>query len=366
MNGRERTVALALGAGAVALLLRRYFEVRASISKVLTSESLNELQCGEGRPPFAPALPSLDDLKKGQTKHGRILRVGPLVLQRAQFNALWIRVGAAEQPSPSPAFLRSVVNAAIAAQGSLKRKAAIYLAVSDVCLERGDRVELAGLRQAGFRYHHYRPVSAGAAAGEAVFVCDLAKMVPSYGVLLRRAALRPPTVPQGSRQLESPWRSIPAPPQRRASRAPLASSSLQTRRSCSVSGSAADGIHRAGCARHHLGARIKRSLPSRTPRVRASCECARTHLLVLTCSCSLARAHLLVLTCSCSLARTHLLVLTCSCSLARAHLLVLTCSYSLARAHLRVLTCSCSLARAHLLVLTCSCSLARVDATGCR
>ena len=66
-------------------------------------EDLATLKC-EGRV-FAPKVPSKDELEAGANDSGRILAVGTLVLQRASFNALWIRIGCLRQKVPPVALL---------------------------------------------------------------------------------------------------------------------------------------------------------------------------------------------------------------------------------------------------------------------
>ena len=55
----------------------------------------------------------------------------------------------------------------------------MYVAISDAALESSVPIDLGHLRKRGFAFHHYRPGASAADHGELVFVCDLAKMVPS-------------------------------------------------------------------------------------------------------------------------------------------------------------------------------------------
>ena len=66
-------------------------------------DDLATVKC-EGRV-FAPKVPSKDELEAGANDNGKILRVGTLVLQRASFNALWIRIGCLRQKVPPVALL---------------------------------------------------------------------------------------------------------------------------------------------------------------------------------------------------------------------------------------------------------------------
>ena len=140
----------------------------------------------EGRP-FAPALPTVNCLGARKTPDGGFIgTIGTLVLQRGQFNALWIRIGTADLPAPPTALLLAVVDIAIEAQKELKPiKGALYVAISEGLLERGETVAMAALRSRGFIYHHRR--GAANEAGEAVYVCDLASMVPSYATSIEGA-----------------------------------------------------------------------------------------------------------------------------------------------------------------------------------
>merc|ERR1712078_442186 len=66
-------------------------------------EDLATLKC-EGRV-FAPQVPSKEELEAGANANGKIPSMGTLVLQRASFNALWIRIGCLRQKVPSVALL---------------------------------------------------------------------------------------------------------------------------------------------------------------------------------------------------------------------------------------------------------------------
>jgi len=180
-------VAVLAGVGATCLAayaLQRYLLAKQLLGEKLSADALKSLKC-EGRGPFAPATPTPETLATGKTEHGAILRAGPIVLQRAQFNALWLRIGVAGLPVPPAGLLRHVVDAAITAQSS-PGKAAVYVAISDSCLESSEPVDLTYLRQRGFVFHHHRPASA-VEYGESVHVCDLAKMVPSYATSIEGA-----------------------------------------------------------------------------------------------------------------------------------------------------------------------------------
>jgi 8-oxo-dGTP pyrophosphatase MutT (NUDIX family) len=186
---QDSSFSLVAGVAATALVayaIQRYLLTRQHLGDTISEEALKALVC-EGRGPFAPARPTAESVKAGKTEHGSILRVGPILLQRAQFNALWMRIGVAGEPVPPAGLLRSVVDAAIAAQSSGKRKAAVYVAISDACLESTEPVDLAYLRQSGFAFHHYRPATSAADHGESVHVCDLAKMVPGYATSIEGA-----------------------------------------------------------------------------------------------------------------------------------------------------------------------------------
>ena len=158
----------------VVIVWRRAQDGKRRIRAALQPEALKALVC-EGRGPFAPEQPSEAIIKAGKCAHGPILCIGPVVVQRAQFNALWLRIGSAGLPAPPAGVLREVVDAAIAAQSSPK-KCAVYIGISNECLAKGEAIDLAFLHSRGFKMHHYRP----AGLGEQVLVCDLAKMVPSY------------------------------------------------------------------------------------------------------------------------------------------------------------------------------------------
>jgi 8-oxo-dGTP pyrophosphatase MutT (NUDIX family) len=80
----------------------------------------------------------------------------------------------------------AVIDVAIEAQSAIKPlKGALYVAISEACLEHGDGVALSSLRARGFRYHHRR--GKDTEEGEAVFLCDLAKMVPCYATSIEGA-----------------------------------------------------------------------------------------------------------------------------------------------------------------------------------
>lgn len=186
---RDSPFGLAVGVAATALAayaVQRYLLTQRYLGEALSKAALEALVC-EGRGPFAPARPTAESVKAGKTEHGSILCVGPIMLQRATFSALWIRIGAAGEPVPPTGLLRSVVDTAIAAQSAKKPKAAVYIGISDACLESTDIVDLAYLRQRGFAFHHYRPATSAADHGESVHVCDLAKMVPSYATSIEGA-----------------------------------------------------------------------------------------------------------------------------------------------------------------------------------
>lgn len=184
----EVDVTAVAGVAATALaayVIQRYLLTRQVLSHTLSAEALKELKC-EGRGPFAPVRPTAETLAAGKTQDGPVLRVGPIVLQRAQFNALWVRIGVAGLPVAPAGLLRHVIDAAIKAQSS-PSKAAVYVAISDSCLESSEPVDLSYLRERGFFFHHYRPASSSAEYGESVHVCDIAKMVPSYATSIEGA-----------------------------------------------------------------------------------------------------------------------------------------------------------------------------------
>jgi len=182
----EASLVVTVGSTFAAMALWRFFKALDEHRQVSSLASkLPRLVC-HGRP-FAPVQPSHADLQVGQTSDGPLLRVGPMMLQRAQFNALWIRIGCLGQRIPHQALLRATIKLALEAQASFTFKAAVYVAVSERCLERGDKVELEWLKGQGFSFHHYRWAPTGAEA-ELVYVADLAKMVPAYATSIEGAA----------------------------------------------------------------------------------------------------------------------------------------------------------------------------------
>jgi ADP-ribose pyrophosphatase YjhB (NUDIX family) len=150
-------------------------------------EDLATLKC-EGRV-FAPQVPSKEELEAGANANGKILSMGTLVLQRASFNALWIRIGCLRQKVPSVALLNAVVKTAVEVQEALEpRKAAVYIGISESCLS-GAAIDFDFLHSQGFFFHHYRPSADKAAEplGELVYVVDLDDVVPVYATSIEGA-----------------------------------------------------------------------------------------------------------------------------------------------------------------------------------
>ena len=178
MSSKQAVLAVAATGAVAAVLVHKWLKSR--IPSTL-AESIAQLKC-EGNP-YAPAVPTSGELDSGATVQGAFLRVGPIILQRASFGALWIRIGFLHQPAPDVSLLRKVVKVAIEAQ-TAPRKAALYVSISEACLSAGGAVDLQVLRDLGFAYHHYRP---GKADGEWVYVKDLARMVPAYATSVEGA-----------------------------------------------------------------------------------------------------------------------------------------------------------------------------------
>jgi ADP-ribose pyrophosphatase YjhB (NUDIX family) len=150
-------------------------------------DDLATVKC-EGRV-FAPKVPSKDELEAGANDNGKILRVGTLVLQRASFNALWIRIGCLRQKVPPVALLNAVVKIAVEEQNELKpRKAAVYIGMHESCLS-GAAIDFDFLHSLGFFFHHYRPSPDKDAEplGELVYVVDLDDVVPVYATSIEGA-----------------------------------------------------------------------------------------------------------------------------------------------------------------------------------
>jgi len=180
---RGALIAAAAGGAIAAIVYYKLISKRGVPVSIV--DDIAMLEC-KGRP-FAPPTPTAAQLIAGETDAGGILRVGSLVLQRAQFKALWIRIGCQQMRSPAPALLAGVVQSAIQVQSKVKPvKAAVYVGISEGCLAAGDAVDLDILYSAGFVFHHYRPGEA-AVAGEYVYVADLAKMVPCYATSIEGA-----------------------------------------------------------------------------------------------------------------------------------------------------------------------------------
>jgi len=179
----QRIIATAAAGAALAVMFYRLFKVR--LPSTLAGD-IAALDC-RGRP-FAPVMPTRLELNAGATSEGGMLRVGPIVIQRASFKALWIRVGSLRQPAPASALLEGVVREALASQTALKpMKAALYVAICEDCLGSGSVVDVGMLCSCGFVFHHYRPSEHPATGGEWVYVADLAKMVPHYATSVEGA-----------------------------------------------------------------------------------------------------------------------------------------------------------------------------------
>ena len=120
-----------------------------------------------------------------------------MLLKSAQRVSAGRRASLLERPTGA-ALLTGVVQAALKAQSSLSPfKGAVYVGVSESCLENGGAVGVAMLQRGGFAYHHYRPPSGSTlpGAGGRRGAADL--HVPGAGgdlrVRLQRLRLRPPT-----------------------------------------------------------------------------------------------------------------------------------------------------------------------------
>ena len=173
----SKTVVITVGGATLAVVaIYQYLKLRASSLPATFVDKVKMLS--HDKDSFAPEMPSAKLCDPSATAYS--VRVGPLVVQPAKFNALWLRIGSLDQPSPDSKLLQRVVTALLEVQSSRKHKAAVYVAVSERCLQKGQPVDLEWLASVGFKYHHHRQACGTPGRCELVYVADLAKMVPEY------------------------------------------------------------------------------------------------------------------------------------------------------------------------------------------
>ena len=136
---------------------------------------------------MAPPRPTAAELAAGATATGAVLalRAG-LSVQRGPFKSCWVRVSG----SVPAAALRAVVARALELQrdvgkgkgGTPTGKAAVFVAISVSCLQRGAAVDVEWLAAQGFAFHHAVPDNT-----ELVYVCDQAGMTPAYATSIEGA-----------------------------------------------------------------------------------------------------------------------------------------------------------------------------------
>lgn len=115
-------------------------------------------------------------MERGYTTNGKILKVGPLVVQLGLYGSMCIRVGYNEPDiyRKNGDVLKHIVETVITYQ---KDKGAVYLAVREMYLaNRKNDIDVQWLHENEFKYHHYRP----GPPSEFVYVADLQSMVPQY------------------------------------------------------------------------------------------------------------------------------------------------------------------------------------------